>query len=158
MIFFRNLVGPSLNPTECGDIPDVKNIAAKWFSSKWKVPINAYLECMDLYLNDKTELGWYLCLVGEKIVAGLGVVENDFHNRKDLSPNICAVYTEEDYRSQGIAGKLLNMAVEDLRSKGISPVYLLTNHSGFYERYGWQFLCEVQGDGEDYFSRMYIHY
>ena len=52
---------------------------------------------------------------------------------------------------------LLNMAVEDLRSKGISPVYLLTNHIGFYERYGWEFLCMAQGDGEPYLSRMYIH-
>ena len=49
------------------------------------------------------------------------------------------------------------MAVEDLRSEGISPVYLLTNHTGFYERYGWEFLCMAQGDGEAYLSRMYIH-
>jgi hypothetical protein len=49
-------------------------------------------------------------------------------------------------------------AVEDLRAKGISPVYLLTDHTGFYERYGWEFLCMVQGDGESYLSRMYVHY
>ena len=40
-------------------------------------------------------------------------------------------------------GKLLNMVVEDLRSKGISPLYPVTNHTGFYERYGWEFLCLV---------------
>jgi CDP-diacylglycerol--glycerol-3-phosphate 3-phosphatidyltransferase len=49
-------------------------------------------------------------------------------------------------------------AVEDLRAKGISPVYLLTDHTGFYERYGWEFLCMAQGDGESYLSRMYVHY
>lgn len=49
------------------------------------------------------------------------------------------------------------MAVEDLKVKGISPVYLLTNHTGFYERYGWEFLCMVQGDGEEELSRMYTH-
>ena len=73
-------------------------------------------------------------------------------------PNICAVYTEPDHRNKGIAGKLLNFAIDDLKSKGITPVYLLTNHTGFYEKYGWQFLCMVQGDGEDYLSRMYVHY
>ena len=61
------------------------------------------------------------------------------------------------YRGCGIAGKLLNMAVEDLRSKGISPAYLVTDHTGFYERYGWEFLCMVQGDGEPEMTRMYIH-
>ncbi len=139
------------------DRPELKEFAAKWFSSKWKVPTEAYLECMSDYLNHKTDLGWYLCLDGEKIIAGMGVIENDFHNRKDLSPNVCAVYTEKKYRSQGIAGKLLNMVVNDTKSKGITPIYLLTDHAGFYERYGWRFLCMVQGDGEETMSRMYIH-
>lgn len=48
----------------------------------------------------------YVTLSHMSIVAGLGVIENDFHNRKDLAPNVCAVYTEEDCRCKGIAGKL----------------------------------------------------
>ena len=91
------------------------------------------------YLNRKTEYGWYLCLDGEKIIGGLGVIENDFHDRKDLKPNVCAVYTEEAYRKQGIAGQLLNTVVEDMRSKGIFALYLVTDHIGFYECYGWDF-------------------
>ncbi len=93
----------------------------------------------------------------EEIIGGLGVIENDFHERLDLAPNVCAVYTEENFRCKGIAGNLLNMAVEDLRSKNVSPVYLVTDHTGFYERYGWEFLCMVQGDGEPDMTRMYIH-
>ena len=137
--------------------PELKNYAADWFHSKWKAPAEAYLECMDAYLGGETEYGWYLCLNGEKIIGGMGVIENDFHNRKDLSPNVCAVYTEEPYRRRGIAGHLLDMVVEDMRSKGITPIYLLTDHTGFYERYGWEFLCMAQGDGEPDMSRMYIH-
>lgn len=137
--------------------PELMNVAAEWFHSKWGVPKEAYLECMEAYLKLETELGWFLCLDGNGIVGGLGVIENDFHDRIDLKPNVCAVYTEESHRCQGIAGKLLDMAVEDLRSKGISPVYLVTDHTGFYERYGWEFLCMVQGDGEPDMTRMYIH-
>ncbi len=138
-------------------MPDLKEYAADWFHTKWGVPKEAYLDCMDAYLCGKTEFGWYLCLDEDRIVGGMGVIENDFHNRKDLSPNICAVYTEEEYRNQGIAGNLLNMTVNDLGQKGINPVYLVTNHVGFYERYGWKFLCMVQGGGEPEMSRMYIH-
>ena len=79
--------------------PALKDTAAEWFHSKWSVPKEAYLECMEDYLNNKTEYGWYLCLYGNKIVGGMGFIENDFHDRKDLSPNICAVFTEEAYRS-----------------------------------------------------------
>ena len=139
------------------DKPEWEEKAAAWFHSKWGVPEEAYIECMTDYLNGATEYGWYLCADGDRIVGGLGVIENDFHDRKDLTPNVCAVYTEEAYRGKGIAGRLLNMAVGDLRSKGVSPVYLVTGHTGFYERYGWEFLCMVQGDGEEHMSRMYIH-
>ena len=137
--------------------PEWMVLAAEWFHSKWRVPTEAYLECMEAYLRGETEYGWYLCLDGNQIVGGLGVIENDFHDKKDLTPNICAVYTEDTYRCRGIAGRLLNMAVEDLRLKGVSPVYLITDHTGFYERYGWEFLCMVQGDNETDMTRMYIH-
>ncbi len=138
--------------------PELMDTAASWFHSKWGVPKEAYLACMDAYLHHETELGWYLCLCDGNIVGGMGVIENDFHDRPDLTPNVCAVYTEEAHRCKGIAGTLLNMAVEDLRSKGITPVYLVTDHTSFYERYGWQFLCMVQGDGESEKTRMYIHH
>ena len=138
--------------------PELKEEAASWFHSKWGVPKEAYLDCMNAYLNNETDYGWYFCLCDEKIVAGMGVIENDFHDRKDLTPNVCAVYTEEDYRCKGIAGNLLNMVVEDMKEKGISPIYLVTDHIGFYERYGWEFLCMVQGDDEPEMTRMYIHH
>ena len=137
--------------------PEKKDEAAAWFHDKWHVPQESYLECMETYLNNETEYGWYLCLDHERIVGGLGVIENDFHNRKDLTPNVCAVYIEKEYRCQGIAGRLLDIVVKDTKSKGITPIYLITDHTGFYERYEWEFLCMVQGDNESNMTRMYIH-
>ena len=84
--------------------PECMVSAAEWFHSKWRVPTEAYLECMEAYLRGETEYGWYLCLDADQIVGGLGVIENDFHDRKDLTPNVCAVYTEEAYRSRGDSG------------------------------------------------------
>ena len=137
--------------------PEIKELAAEWFHSKWGVPKEAYLECMDSYLNNETEYGWYLCFDNEKIIGGMGVIENDFHDRRDLAPNVCAVYTEESYRGKGIAGNLLKIVVKDMKSKEITPIYLITDHIGFYEQYGWEFLCMVQGEGEEEMTRMYIH-
>ena len=42
-------------------------------------------------------------------------------------------------------------------AKGVSPLYLVTDHVGFYERYGWEFLGmvrEADGTGQ---TRMYVH-
>ncbi len=136
--------------------PQLKDRAAKWFHSKWGVPQEAYLEYMEAYLNSENEYGWYFCLDEDKIIGGLGVIENDFHDRKDLTPNICAVYTEKEYRCRGIAGHLLNMVADDLKTKGITPIYLVTDHTNFYERYGWEFLCLVQGEDGPDMMRMYV--
>ena len=88
--------------------------AAEWCHRKWGIPAEAYRTCMDSYLRNETELGWYLCLAQERIIGGLGVIENDFHSR-------------------------------------------VSDHIGFYERYGWEFLCLVRCDGESDLSRMYVH-
>lgn len=140
------------------DRPQWKEQAAVWFHEKWGVPLEAYLESMDAALSGNHPIPqWYLALDKQRIVGGMGVIENDFHNRPDLAPNVCAVYTEPDYRGQGIAGALLHFVCDDMRSRGIPVVYLVTGHIGFYERYGWRYLCPVMCDGEDTPSRMYIH-
>ncbi len=137
--------------------PQWKEQAATWFHDKWGVPKEAYLKCMEVYLSHETEYGWYLCLNGDRIVGGLGVIANDFHDRKDLTPNVCAVYTEKEYRGQGIAGQLLDTVVTDMKRKGITPLYLITDLTDFYERYGWEFFCMVQGEEDPELIRMYIH-
>ena len=131
--------------------------AAAWFHAKWGIPLEAYQESIGECLKKENPIPqWYLAMLGREIIGGLGVIENDFHERKDLSPNICAVYVEEAHRGKGIAGKLLGYASEDMKGFEINTLYLLTDHTSFYERYGWEFLCMAQGDGEEQPSRMYV--
>ena len=138
--------------------PQLKNIAAQWFHEKWGIPIEAYLESMNECTNRKDCVPqWYVVMDQDKIIAGLGVIENDFHDRKDLTPNVCAVYVEKEYRCQGIAGNMLEFVCRDMNEYGISTLYLITDHTSFYERYGWSFLCMVQPDNEQNMTRMYIH-
>ena len=140
------------------DRPDIKERAAQWFHEKWGIRLEAYMESMEECLEkDSAVPQWYLAMECGQIIGGLGVIDNDFHDRKDLAPNVCAVYTEEHKRGQGVAGALLNTVCEDMRNRGIGTLYLVTDHTTFYERYGWEFLCMVQGDGEPEQTRMYIH-
>ncbi|MDE7399546.1 MAG: GNAT family N-acetyltransferase [Oscillospiraceae bacterium] len=137
---------------------DLADKAAEWFHEKWGVPLEAYRESISESLVDNTVVPrWYVVLNGDSIIAGLGVIENDFHDRKDLTPNVCAVYVEEEFRCRGIAGEMLNFVCEDMKNSGIDTLYLVTDHTSFYERYGWEFLCMVQGDGEPDMTRMCIH-
>lgn len=140
------------------DRPDLKERAAQWFHEKWGIPLEAYRESMEECLTQNSAVPqWYLAMEDGQILGGLGVIENDFHDRKDLAPNVCAVYTEEAKRGQGIAGALLDRVCKDMSDRDIDTLYLVTDHTSFYERYGWEFLCMVQGDGEPELTRMYVH-
>lgn len=117
--------------------PELKTAAAEWFHEKWGIPYEAYLESMEEAMSGKGAVPqWYLALYGERIAAGMGVIANDFHDRTDLTPNVCAVFTEPDFRCQGLAGRLLGFVADDMKSGGIDALYLLTSHDSFYERYG----------------------
>lgn len=139
------------------DKPEIKQQAAQWFHEKWNVPLTAYIKSMNDSLTKRDSVPqWYVAMEGNRIIGGLGVIANDFHTRKDLTPNVCAVYIEKDKRCNGIAGDLLNYVCTDMKEKGIDNLYLVTDHISFYERYGWEFLCMVQ-DEESNMTRMYVH-
>ena len=134
---------------------DLKERAAKWFYEKWKVPEEAYLNSIQECQKNKTKIPqWYLLLKEDEIIGGLGVIENDFHKRTDLTPNICAVYIEEAYRKLGMARALLEFACKDLTALGIQEAYLITEHTDFYERCGWKFFCMAEEDS-GHMTRMY---
>lgn len=140
------------------DRPDLLKQAAQWFHEKWGIPLAAYMESMEACLQKKNGVPqWYMAMRGNRIIGGLGVIENDFHDRKDLTPNVCAVYVEEDCRGNGIAGALLQFVCADMAKQGVDVLYLVTDHTSFYERYGWEFYGMVQADGEEGMTRMYVH-
>lgn len=78
-------------------------------------------------------------------------------DRPDLSPNVCAVYTEPEYRGRGIADALMRYVCADMRTRGVDTLYLLTDHDSFCERYGWKFHTHAMGEGEETPSRLYIY-
>ncbi len=132
--------------------------AAEWFHLKWDIPTEAYEESIrECQAKKEGVPQWYIVLENNEMIAGVGVIENDFHERKDLTPNVCALYVEEKYRCRGIAGKLLKLVRDDMENKGISPLYLITEHTSFYERYGWEFLCMVKEEDSNNMIRMYVH-
>jgi len=123
--------------------------AVRWYHEKWGVPLSAYEESMAACLAGEGAVPqWYLILdESGAIAAGAGVIENDFHDRPDLRPNLCAVYVEEPHRGKGLARALLDAIRRDMGTMGEARLYLVTNHTQFYEKCGWE-LCTMVGDTE----------
>ena len=138
------------------DEREIENLA-QFFHKKWKVPISAYVESMtDALKSEKGIPSWFYVKDEKEIIAGLGVIENDFHKRADLTPNICAVYVKENYRNKGIARKLLDFAQKDLAKFGIDKVYLITSHTTFYEKCGFEFYGMIE-ENDGNLIRCYVN-
>lgn len=60
-------------------------------------------------------------------------------------------------RGRGLAGRLLDTAVKDMKTAGTGTLYLITDHSSFYEKYGREFFCMAQPDDEPEKMRIYIY-
>lgn len=121
--------------------------AAAWFHEKWGLPAEEYRQSMARSRAAGTAVPrWYAALADGALVGGVGVIENDGHERTDLTPNLCALYVEPAFRGRGLAGALMDLACADLAAAGGRELYLVTEHTGFYERYGWTFLfCATCG-------------
>lgn len=130
------------------DRPDLADRAAIWFAACWDVPAQAYRESMDACIARPDDVPqWYVAPnEDEGIVAGCGVIENDFHERTDLAPNPCALFVEPSSRGRGLARTLLSHVHEDMRAQGFETLYLVTDHEGLYERLGWKHLGMAYDD------------
>ena len=141
------------------DNGELKEKAAQWFSGKWNIPVCEYDASIGECFTGKSNIPQWYVVINEKeeIIAGAGVIENDFHNRKDLSPNLCALYVEEKYRKRGLGKYILDFIREDMAYMGIEKLYLVTDHTEFYEKCGWDFMTMVVDEGGDE-ERMYTAY
>lgn len=147
---------PRFDLLSLNECPELLDSMALWFHQKWGIPESAYRESMEESLRTAAPIPrWYAVLDGEEIIGGVGVIENDFHLRRDLTPNVCALYVEEAHRNQGIAEWMLTRVCNEYAAMGVHTLYLATEHTSFYERYGWEFHCLAQEEDSEHMTRMY---
>jgi len=122
--------------------PEIKNKAIKYFQNNWKsvLPI-IYKDSIDHCVNAINPLPqWYLLEKGNNIIGCAGLITNDFISRMDLYPWICAVFIEQDYRGSAYGSLLIEKAKTDAKEVGFENLYLCTDHIGFYEKYGFEYI------------------
>ena len=120
--------------------PEYLECAADYFASKWNIDRKIYEDSISDGITTTNPLPrWYLLLKDDKIVGSYGLIENDFMVRKDLFPWLCALYIEECERGMALGSKLLAHGRHEAEKLGFDKLYLCTEHTNYYERYGWRF-------------------
>ena len=95
-----------------------------------------------------------LVLLDDDILIGfISIFPTDGEERKDLSPWYATMYVKEEYRGKGYS-KILNEAIlEEAKKRRFKKLYLKTDLTNYYEKFGATFL-ENLNNGEKlyYFS------
>ena len=113
----------------------------------------------DLLENDRfNELlgkGELFILYDDKeLISFCTLTERDCIDDKSLFPWIGFVFTAPKYRGHRYSGLLIEAVCEKAQSQGYERVYLATDHIGFYEKYGFEYI-ESRTDIYNEESRIY---
>ena len=94
---------------------------------------------------------------GENLVSFCTFAEKDDIQPTDLTPWVGWVYTFPKYRGNRCIGKLLSYIETLAEENGVKNIYISTNHTGLYEKYGYEFFMIMKDiNGED--SRVYVRH
>jgi GNAT superfamily N-acetyltransferase len=123
--------------------PEYKNRAISYFQNIWasKDSMMVYDDCITNCITTPNPLPqWYLLMEDDKIIGGAGLITNDFISRMDLYPWVCAIFIEKEHRGNAYGSILLAQAKADAKAGGFSHLYLCTDHIGYYEKYGFEYI------------------
>ena len=124
--------------------PKYRERAIAYFQKIWANEASKaiYDDCISRSLVTESPLPiWYLLMDGDDIIGCAGLITNDFISCMDLMPWLCALYIEEKHRGKAYGSLLIDRIKQDSAKAGFKKLYLAADHVGYYEKYGFEYLC-----------------
>jgi N-acetylglutamate synthase-like GNAT family acetyltransferase len=116
----------------------------KWWGEQdgWSVDrVNCYVKnCVAIDKIPQT----IIAVTGDKIVGTCNLIMHDLDSRPDIYPWLANLFVDEDYRLQGVATGLINQAIKQAKKLGLKELYLYTKYTDLYEKFGFEFVEEVE--------------
>lgn len=134
-----------MNIVSVRENPEIIHKAISYFQLIWANPksMKVYEDCILNSLDSDNGLPqWYLLKDEEKIIGCAGLITNDFISRMDLFPWLCALYIEPSYRGNNYSKQLIDKVIDDTKKAGYDKLYLCTDHIGYYEKFGFNYLAQ----------------
>lgn len=92
----------------------------------------------------------------DKIIGFCTFLKTDYYPENRYSPWISSIFVDESYRGNRISEKMIEAVIEYAKEQGFSKVYIPSDMIGFYEKYGFVKIDELQnysGDIDNVFAK-----
>ncbi len=125
--------------------PKYTEVAIKYFQEKWATDDSkkVYEDSIKRSIIAKNPIPiWYLLMEEDRVIGCCGIVTNDFISCMDLYPWLSALYIEEDKRGKSLGKRLIDICIKEVKELSFNSIYLSTDHIGFYEKYGFEYICD----------------
>lgn len=124
------------------------NLVVDWLFDEWGKKQHHYNKSFwDSWVRSSLSIydvpQTYIVIDNSILVGTFSLWRCDVQSRQDLFPWLGGVIVSKDRRNEGIGTFMINEAVTIAKNLGYSKLYISTQLSNFYDKLGWEFLCNV---------------
>ena len=125
------------------DRPELKTLVAQWLWSFWGAPGNR-----DFYRSMTEHCGKddfpfvFVAFLNGTPAGTVALLRADLFSRQDLYPWMADLYVPPEHRGKGVGSALQDFILGEARRRGFDKMYLYTPLKGYYEKKGWEPMCE----------------
>ncbi len=103
-------------------------------------------------LEDDVFTDWesaFAAIVDRRIVGFCTFMKTDYYPDNKYFPWISTIFVDEKFRGKRISQHMIEAVIEYAKSCRFSSVYIPTDMTGFYEKYGFEKIDELVNYGGD---------
>lgn len=100
----------------------------------------------NIYKTNDTLPVIYGLIINDNLIGLYELNKKDDIDDYEYSPYLANVYIKERYRGNGYSKILIEDAILRTKKMGYKKLYLHTHHENFYEKIGFNYLCEVNSN------------
>lgn len=85
----------------------------------------------------------------DKVIGFCTFLKTDYYPENRYSPWISSIFVDESYRGNRISEKMIETVISYAKEQGFSKVFIPSDMIGFYEKYGFIKIDEMQNFSGD---------
>lgn len=134
---------------DCAAHDRFRDTIVRWYHEWWGAKAGCpYEQVAEMVRNSQQEGArlpqlYVAAEGGEAVGVFVLSMSDDLVSRPDVYPWLANVYVEKSRRGQGVGRFMLERVGGVMREIGLGELYLYTHHVGLYEKFGWQFVEDV---------------